>query len=333
VDERQRSVFNFSSFDEAYQLDDDRDDGDEAAMVLRREMSYLKSQAEKLRPRQEFATGKANFHLLQLGKISCRQICAALMAKLPREIRDLIYEYFNKHDNVHIYDITGTSSYWPSYALKTVQPRLDWPNITPDYPHYWDPEYTGHGMKSELVENWFRTASFKFAFKFSDIPAFITGKDTLGFGLSPGKLVSKVGFWFSHFDLKESWLNGMDNDNRHSSPRAKLLHDMDNLTILRKGVYITITIRDTEGWLRGRSLKFPEDYLDVIFPVLSRLKDAGHNVSVFLESDELLRKHRHIPEFNFKNAEFSVQGWVRRFEEVSFTPNGSLKMLMINSTY
>jgi len=132
------------------------DEKEEEAVVLRREMGSLKSQAEKLRPRQEFAAEKTNFHLLQFGKISCRQICVALIAKLPREIRDLIYEHFNKHDDVHIYDITGTSSYWPSYALKTVQPRPDWPNITPDYPHYWDPEYTGHEMKSELVENWFR---------------------------------------------------------------------------------------------------------------------------------------------------------------------------------
>ena len=72
-------------------------------------MRTLQSQAEELHQRQKLAAEKAGFHLVNLGKISCRRICAALLDKLPREIRDLVYEQLNKYDDVRIYEVTGTS--------------------------------------------------------------------------------------------------------------------------------------------------------------------------------------------------------------------------------
>lgn len=124
--------------------------------------------------------------------------------------------------------------------------------------------------------------------------------------------------------LDETWDNlfgyhdGVNETTRtiHSSPRAKFLHDMEILFSFRKGVHITITYQATFSGYWGWLSKPPEKYFEAIFPLLSRLRDTGHKVSVFVADNGGSRIDRGGWEFNFYNAEFSLEGWVEKLEEV-----------------
>jgi hypothetical protein len=186
-------------------------------------------------------------------------------------------------------------------------------------------------MQLELAENWFRTATFQLGHNFHETSNFITGKDTLGFGFSIGSLVSKVNFRIFQQHLYETWKERWcyyDGDNDkfkmiHSSPRAKLLHGMENLFSFRKGVHITITIQAmfelNHGWY-GTS---PEEYFAVIFPLLNRLRETGHKVSVFVADERDWLIDYVGWELNFNNAGFSLQGWMEKLEEVSVMSTAS----------
>ena len=76
-----------------------------------------------------------------------------------------------------------------------------------------------------------------------------------------------------------------------------------------------------------------EEYFEVIFPLLSRLRDAGHKFSVFVADKGSEQIDRGGWEFNASNAEFSLEGWKEKLEEASVISTLFFVMLTVNSMY
>lgn len=136
--------------------DQDFNEIDHQRTKLKRDIVDLESRALEVSQRLKLTRKKANSHLSQIGMIGCRPLCVYIIVKLPRELRDLVYEHLNKHDDVYIREATNPRNYWPYYSPRAGKSQTMLP---PNYPHYWNPEYIGHDMKPELVESWFRTAT------------------------------------------------------------------------------------------------------------------------------------------------------------------------------
>lgn len=245
-------------------------------------------------------------HLVPLSKASCREFCDAIYAKFPRELRDLVYE-----------QLTNDEVFITKYYTEDDDEDVGWPSCFlggslalgnhADFPYFRDPEYVGHNMVQELLESWLRTATFYFD-GLSLVPEFLE-KDTLALGFAPDKLLSSVAFsiYESSLDGSPSW--PVQFGPQGPSPCEKMLRDMEILFRFRKGTHIRISFNANNGWVcaRDRSSKIPK-FLAILFPILNRLKDAGFEVKVKLDYIGW--------EFDFKNAEFSLQGWMKKLEGV-----------------
>jgi hypothetical protein len=109
---------------------------------------------------------------------SCQEICEGMQKKLPRELRDKIYEC-----------IIGTDITQQVRARSP--PSLQGARDS----HACDVKYTGSTFKTELVETWYRLVCFQVHSR-DDIERFIR-RDMWGLGLHPRQHIQKVTFILS----------------------------------------------------------------------------------------------------------------------------------------
>lgn len=95
-----------------------------------------------------------DLHLQVMADISkfnqkdCRDICAKMHIKLPRELRDLVYSHISTFQNEQILD--------PSYKPWLTLNKGNGAHIS--QLHVWDASWVGHDTRSELVQNYYRTS-------------------------------------------------------------------------------------------------------------------------------------------------------------------------------
>jgi hypothetical protein len=245
----------------------------------------------------------------QQSRTECLRVCMAVQKHLPREIRDMIFGYLLLEDGVH----ARLFHYYNTLDPKA--PR-----------HYWNRNFTGDATLRELTESWYRSVRFDFDRSLDFLPHLLAQVDTT-LQYKRQELVGKASFKILQCDL-DVWpaadANGIP------SPQSLLLKNMEYLFLLRPGAKITVILESPLPWfseaknLQERQSQFLARVLDIIFPTLIRLHQAGYSLAVCIDPGSNLRFHdgQQIWRYELKNlitpynAHFSREGFVDRFLKV-----------------
>lgn len=79
---------------------------------------------------------------------SCRDVCAMMQEKLPRELRDMVYSYISTFQDDQI--LNSEYKTW----LAVDKGNAAYVNQH----HVWDTSWVGHKTRNEIVENYYRTS-------------------------------------------------------------------------------------------------------------------------------------------------------------------------------
>ncbi|KAH7074231.1 hypothetical protein FB567DRAFT_191895 [Paraphoma chrysanthemicola] len=112
----------------------------------------------------------------------CLHFSKKVLSKLPREMRDIVYEYLVTPDYIWV----GTE-----YFTNTGPPC----DVQRDA-HFWSPAYVGDAMQAEIVQTWYRTSLFYLwnrAKNHELIERFLT-QDRWGIGVLPHEHISRLRF-------------------------------------------------------------------------------------------------------------------------------------------
>lgn len=229
-------------------------------------------------------------------KAVCRPFCEKVLEILPREIRDIIYDYVHSHDTIYV---------GPEYLRKTGQP------CESDYgAHYWDTGYVGSDMNVELVESWYRSTLFYFYDKARNdevVDQFLLA-DRWGLRIMPRDFICKVRLDLGPNDNK---LHNEKNCCLVRGLASVLTKPLKNLHQLPNHVHFFIrihTYRGLEfGCLRGQELW---NTLEGLIEDLKALYTAGHRFVVQWPELQNL-------EFSSKSCIYSPDSWMEKIEEVS----------------
>lgn len=125
----------------------------------------------------------------QYAKAECLALTHIVVTKLPRELRDMIYQHLStrafeqierEHFRTTLDPLTRLYSYDQARWKASHFPS-----------HFWDPAYVGAHFFSELVQNYYTTSTFVFGDDPDVLKRFLR-KDELGLGLQPQDLVAHV---------------------------------------------------------------------------------------------------------------------------------------------
>jgi hypothetical protein len=106
------------------------------------------------------------YHLKRYAVLSCRQLCGMVLTRLPRELRDLIYECLLPRTTVDARPQREPTYEWWCYSERVKMNTCDYywqllhgTHVLPS--HCLDTGYMGNNMLSELALAWDRLTKFK----------------------------------------------------------------------------------------------------------------------------------------------------------------------------
>ena len=150
--------------------------------ALQRELALLEKDLASTTPMTQDAVE-------ELAKTECQQLANAILTKLPREIRDMVYFHLStrgrelierEHFRTTLDPLTRLYSYdferWKAQHFPA---------------HYWNPEYVSQRFYCELLENYYRTSTFLFGDDPGVMKRFLN-TDEMKLGVPPKSLVSSV---------------------------------------------------------------------------------------------------------------------------------------------
>ncbi|UPX20421.1 uncharacterized protein EKO05_0010653 [Ascochyta rabiei] len=194
--------------------------------------------------------------------------------------------------------------------------------------HYWNKEFTGEATLRELTESWYRLVRFDFDRSLDFLPHLLAQVDAT-LCCTRQELIAKASFKILQCDL-DVWpaadANGIP------SPRSLLLKNVEKLFSLRHGAKIYVVLESPLPWFSGsknlqeRQAGFLTQVLNIIFPALIRLHQAGYEIAVavdpgsnvrFLDGQQIWRCELNNL-ITPNNAHFSPEGFVERFWKVCY---------------
>jgi hypothetical protein len=202
---------------------------------------------------------------------SCRELCDKMQRDLPRELRDMIYQYLLPEVDILI----GSTDFLPESASNHSRPQLV------DTPHMIAPEYSDPITRRELFEAWYKFCTFQFA---SDtlIPQFLH-KDLWGLDLPVRQLVRKL-----EIDIWPIENNTSRWDHRIAQQRCRSQPGLlDSLLAIRPGAEMVFSVNTTNFnniWrLDPERIRIFVGLLSRYFSSTARLLAAGHRVVADLD--------------------------------------------------
>ncbi|KAF2117358.1 hypothetical protein BDV96DRAFT_644782 [Lophiotrema nucula] len=228
--------------------------------------------------------------VLPYAKISCRFLCNKVMTRLPRELRDLVFNILLqscRHNEQSITELLPWETAISMDNRKLGMSAYDqWL-----FMHIWKQEFIGDAMFTELMEAWYKTTEF-FAWDCPEVSYFLREKNKLA--TLNYQVVRKVNFSIKAYNLDGQGYCGYDD----------MLKIFDALPTLFSMTKATIkldyeSVYDYTGnydWLRD--VELIDGMMEVFSPVLetlTQLQQAGHTV------------HLHVDGIRVKCAEFSCQ--------------------------
>ncbi|KAF2825124.1 hypothetical protein CC86DRAFT_39279 [Ophiobolus disseminans] len=202
----------------------------------------------------------------------CLAICDRIQQNLPRELRDMVYQYLLSQSDVFI----EQTDFLPLHSPRSSRPQLV------DSLHVLQPEFCDASTRRELFEAWYKFTTFQFAT--NTVVLEFLSKDLWDLDLPVRQLVRNV-----EIDI---WPGGcmFDTDLEWCKSMSKYL---TCLTDVKKGARIMLpvaTLARKAIW-HGHEhdiCKFL-DILSGVFPLVKELLDVGHNVTIEVDSSLVTR--------------------------------------------
>jgi len=267
----------------------------------RQPQTYMGERIREIEAQKLALEGSIQRNLEPYAQAICLHLCKKVLVKLPRELRDLVYEYIVTPDYIYA---------GPQYLTNTGSPcEID------QYAHFWNPQYVGEIMRIELAQMWYRLSLFYFWDRKRNlevIERFMT-YDRWGLGLKPYEHIARV-----RFDVGDGIIHH-DNDSKRPRPciseqyKAILTEPFKKLAQFRFPNRVQYLIRiHTLGSLENRCFRGDQLHktLDEIIFQMKALQSAGHRFRVeWSEIDNL--------EFASKTCTLSSDAWLEEIRRVS----------------
>jgi len=203
-------------------------------------------------------------------EFACRELCENAIATLPRELRDMIYEYVLSSE---VRDVA---------ALPTSEPTSSKVG-----PHYWKAEKVGDATSKELLEVWYRLVRFHVGQDLGYLKRFLSSQPA-PLDTTRQLLVTKISIAFDLRDVGTHMQPSGGGVVRDSASRTRMLERLEHLFLLKEGasihVYVivphsyTILARTPDRYAYHEK-KVLREVTTTIADVLSRLAAAGYGLS------------------------------------------------------
>ncbi|KAH7397392.1 hypothetical protein BKA66DRAFT_556948 [Pyrenochaeta sp. MPI-SDFR-AT-0127] len=125
----------------------------------------------------------------QVAEAECNQLSHHVITKLPREIRDMIYQHLSTRNPEHIEREHFRTTLDPVTRLYSYDHARWKASHFPD--HFWNPRYVGDLFFRELVENYYRNSTFTFGDDPEVMKRFLS-TDEMGINILPKDLVRNI---------------------------------------------------------------------------------------------------------------------------------------------
>lgn len=226
-------------------------------------------------------------------KAAHRRFFEIFHAKLPREVRDLVYHYVHSTSEPVRVFAADLDEKTGNLALRHAPLHQSFA--------YWNADYVGNDVRRELIETFYGCRSFIFAPTFnypsSPLRQFLE-TDQCQMGMPPSSFVTNVHLVVDisiHSDFSE---------------QIDTTQKLEGLLGLKTGAKICIEFRDFVG---NRPMDWPEELiretLKEAYYTLLQLREAGSQTKVsFALTTGLF-------ELNLQNGEFEVDAWIFRYRE------------------
>ena len=132
-----------------------------------------------------------NHRMTRYAAAQCLPICTMVCDKLPRELRDMIYQYIIGESIVRIDKaVLASFLFCSEIGVKPMLPAGFTNRTTIACEHLWDHDYSGKLFYSELFEAWYRNTTFSFV-ECRLVPYFLNNS-RFGYGVKPREWVRKI---------------------------------------------------------------------------------------------------------------------------------------------
>jgi hypothetical protein len=207
----------------------------------------------------------------------CRTIAPAMYATLPRELRDMVYEYLTpsrldidtrqSYKRAGITSVLGKDLKYRLYFAS--QPRSHDDELCPE--HYWREHIISCGVANELMKAWYRTSTFNMSVYWSQQGfrtkslKMLLNNDRFSTGLQPRDLITKFAFEVRLAPRSDKFW------------RDNVLAAVDDLLLLRKATRTQINVSDISSEDKIGQLR---EFLIFVRPSILRLRELGYRCKV-----------------------------------------------------
>jgi len=195
---------------------------------------------------------------------SCRELCNTMQEKLPRELRDMVYQELLQ-DSLHC---VATADYDPTFRSKGATE----PSTMQRYPHLSNPECVGKETLIEMAETWYRLCDFRLGFR-SDA-ARLLGNDLWSLGLDSRHYIRQITLHILPFDCPPYTTSVRMADNVDLLRKLRKLSSVKIMLSIHHWDYSTLGARDVELFVHQ---------IAYIFPILRSMLDTGCRITGVVE--------------------------------------------------
>ena len=211
----------------------------------------------------------------------CLPICTTVCDKLPRELRDMIYQYIIGESIVKIdkevlasflfcFEVGVTPMFPAGFTNRT--------NIA--YEHLWDQDYSGKLFYSELIEAWYRNTTFSLV-ECRLVPYFLNNS-RFGYGVQPREWVRKIKI--IRITTTESVLSIYRGEEKAYNIKTGDLDNLKDLLKLTRVIFDFDAAFSSLPTYHDNYRRFVLTDLKEMFPKIQDLLDRECRVSVMFSS-------------------------------------------------
>ena len=212
------------------------------------------------------------------------------MTKLPRELRDLIYQHLSTRDSELIEREHFRATLDPVTKLYSYDHARWKASHFPE--HFWDPQYIGSVFFRELVENYYRTSTFVFNDDPGVMKRFLE-TDEMGLGVLPRDLVCNVEVHLSAVGRDRGSFGGYMFGVRREPERLQEV--LDGVFELKEGT--SVCIQFLTGMKTEEEINEPcGDLIRGLISSVQRARLAGYKVKLVVDKEREISLRAENPE-------------------------------------
>ena len=175
-----------------------------------------------------------------------------MYGRLPRELRDMIYEY-----------LTTRLTYICFEDVKFVLDNANTYSICPE--HYWRADVIGSEVAHELREAWYRDSTFYV--ERDQSTEYLVNEDYFNAGLQPRELITNL--------IRRIWVEGRETE----AANARIMQYLDELFLLRTVTHLRVDLDMSSISFSDKGRRF-RSVLQLIRPTILRLRRSDHQCKI-----------------------------------------------------